>query len=83
MNLDDLLNQIKSDERNDATILSPIEYARMRGIYAQRVYKALRDRKLKRETCEHCGHQGISVELADELFGFEKEVDDGESDSDN
>ena len=80
MNLDELLEQIKTDELNDATILTPIEYARLRGIYAQRVYKALRDRKLQRVTCEHCGHRGISVELADELFGFKKEVNDGEGD---
>lgn len=81
MNLDELRKQIELDELGDAELLKPIEYAKLRGIYAQRVYKALRNRQLERVTCEHCGHTGISVEAADAHFGFKKEVNDDEADS--
>jgi len=66
---DELLRMIEEDEREDASILPPVQYARMRGIYPQRVYKALRDKKLETVWCP-CGRKCIDVATADEVFGF-------------
>ena len=70
-NSDELLAMMEEDERNDAELLSPIEYARARGIYPQRVYKALRQKKLVAEFC-NCGRKCVRVTDADEVFGIER-----------
>jgi hypothetical protein len=80
-NLDDLLRQIQEDERSDAVQLTPIDYGKLRGIYPQRVYKAIRNRKLTVINCL-CGRRVVNVAEADVLFGFGKE-EDGEGDSDD
>ena len=74
-NSDELLAMMEEDERNDAELLSPIEYARARGIYPQRVYKVIRQGKLTPEYC-NCGRKCIRVTDADEVFGFKKEAED-------
>lgn len=82
MGIDDLFHQIEADETQDAlelaregqVLLTPINYARARGIAPQRVYAAFRRGKLQRETCP-CGRSVVDVEAADTLFGF-KEVGD-------
>ena len=66
---DELLRMIEEDERADASILPPVQYARMRGIYPQRVYAALRNKKLETVWCP-CGRRCIDVQTADEVFGF-------------
>lgn len=68
-NLDDLFRQMKLDELEDATLLTPVAYARSRGIYPQRVYQALRNRKLETTYCP-CGRKCIDPKAADEVFGI-------------
>lgn len=83
--LDDLMHQMKADELADAAeagFTTPIIYASTRNIHAQRVYKALRDKKLESEYCK-CGRRIINVAAADLLFKFKKEVDDDGSATDD
>jgi hypothetical protein len=75
MNLDELLAQIEEDERHDATLLPPIQYARLRGIYPQRVYKAIRNDRHKKtiwKFCD-CGRLVVIVSEADKLFAKKSE----------
>lgn len=69
-NLDDLIEQMKRDDLEGATKLPPIQYAKLRGMYPQKVYSALRNRKLEATTCE-CGRKVIIVADADRLFGVQ------------
>jgi hypothetical protein len=82
MDTDELFAQMQEDERVDGlaarTHASPIDYARGRGIRPQKVYKALRDRKLLWDEC-NCGRRCIIIEEADALFGFKKEEANGET----
>ena len=88
MSLDDLLKQIEEDEKADALelaregqiVLTPIAYAKARGIRPQKVYSAIRNRKLAPERCP-CGRLIVNIEAADTLFGFAKEVNDALDDS--
>jgi hypothetical protein len=79
MNLDELLAQIEEDERKDATLLPPIQYAKMRGLYPQRVYKAIRNDRERTiwKTCE-CGRLVVIVDAADKALGFKSEEDEDE-----
>lgn len=67
MGIDDVIAQMMKDEFEDAEQLKPIQYAKLRGLYPQRVYKAIRDRKLKVITCL-CGSKVINVDEADRVF---------------
>lgn len=88
--LDDLLRQIEEDELQDAleiareqpelVVLTPIKYARARGIYPQRVYAAIRNGKLAKTHCP-CGALIVDVAAADTLFGFSREVSNALDDS--
>lgn len=49
--------------------MKPTQYAKLRGIYPQRVYQALRNGRLDEEQCA-CGSKIVDVQQADELFGF-------------
>jgi hypothetical protein len=79
MGIDDLLKQMMEDEREDRlatqTLSRPIEYARSRGFAPQKVYAALRNKKLDWHICD-CGHKCVNIEEADELFGIKKEEDE-------
>jgi hypothetical protein len=66
-NFDELFEQMQKDELEDATKLTPIEYARLRGIRPQAVYRALRHHKLEWDRCE-CNRRVVVVEKADRLF---------------
>lgn len=66
-NIDDLIEQMQKDELEDASKLKPIQYAKLRNLYPQRVYKAIRGGKLDVETCL-CGSKVIDIEAADEVF---------------
>lgn len=66
-NLDDLIEQMKKDDLEGATKLPPIQYAKLRGIYPQKVYAALRSRRLEWSTCE-CGRKVVVVDDADKFF---------------
>jgi hypothetical protein len=71
MAIDDVIKQMELDEWDGATKLPPIQYARLRGIYPQKVYGAIRNGKLERTRCE-CGRPCVEVDAADEYFGFKK-----------
>jgi len=75
VNLDELFAKIEEDTLRDARALSPMDYAKMRHIYPQRVYKALRNGQLERRVCL-CGRLVVDVVEADEFFGFKSEEDD-------
>jgi hypothetical protein len=84
MGIDDFLKQVQEDEDNDRvedqTHATPIDYARSRSkpgntLAPQRVYYALRNHKLDDYTCQ-CGRRVISIEEADEYFGFKKEPEE-------
>lgn len=69
-NLDDLIAQMKLDDLEGATKLPPIQYAKLRGMYPQKVYTAIRNHRLEATTCE-CGRKVIVVADADRLFGIQ------------
>lgn len=76
--LSELADQIRLDELADAEAsgyMTPIDYAKARGIHPQRVYKALRDKKLQDSRCQ-CGRRVVCVADADELFKFRKGTED-------
>jgi hypothetical protein len=81
MDIDAFIKQIQVDELADkaeqTAKLTPIEYARIRGMRPQRVYYALRNGKLRRETCA-CGRFVIDVALADAYFEAKEESQDDE-----
>lgn len=76
MNTDELFAQMEADERADVAQLSenpkmsPIDYARYRGMRPQKVYAALRNGKLTWDRCD-CGRRVVVVSEADEVFGKE------------
>lgn len=79
--MDDLQRAIEEDELRDAAetgTMTPINYARLRGLHAQRVYRAIRDGKLETKICG-CGRKIINVAEADILFkkGFDGTSDAG------
>jgi len=69
MNIDELMRQMETDEREDQRLITPVEYGRLRGIAPQRVYYAIRNNKLGIERCE-CGRKCVVKADADEHFGF-------------
>lgn len=55
--------------------LSPIDYARLRDIYPQRVYQAIRVKRLNTYWCDCCGNGPlVNVDEADGLFVKKQEV---------
>jgi hypothetical protein len=66
-NIDELYEEIVADELTDAKLLPPIQYARLRGIYPQKVYSAIRNHRLDPTICQ-CGRKVIEVEAADAYF---------------
>ena len=77
MNLDEVAAQMALDELSDSGWMTPINYAKMRKLYPQRVYRAIREDKLGHKRCD-CGRVVVSVADADVLFGFAEEVEDDE-----
>ena len=71
LNTDELLKLIEADEATDkAKLLSkltPIEYARSRGMAPQRVYYAIRAGHVQKEECV-CGRKVVDVRKCDEYF---------------
>lgn len=66
-NTDELFAQMERDEAEGAKQLSPIEYARLRGIKPQLVYYHIRQGHLAKFRCE-CGRFVIDVKDTDEFF---------------
>jgi hypothetical protein len=71
MGIDDFIREAEEDERADATKLPVIEYAKLRGLYPQKVYTAIRNRKLEQHWCD-CGRKVVWIEEADEYFKLGK-----------
>jgi hypothetical protein len=68
--IDDAIRAMEEDTEG-ATKLPPIQYAKLRGIYPQKVYAALRNRKLAWGWCD-CGRKVVVIEEADEYFKLGK-----------
>lgn len=69
--IDELLKEMQREDLEGATKLPPIQYAKLRSIYPQKVYAAIRNRKLEPTKCE-CGRKVVVVEEADEYFKLGK-----------
>jgi hypothetical protein len=70
-NHDELMRQIEQDELEDkshsVTKMSPMEYARARGMQAQLVYYYIRTGKIQDHNCI-CGRRVLDIEEADAFF---------------
>ena len=86
MNIDEVMKRMELDETEDAPLMTPINYAKVRPIEPQSVYYALRTGKLKTERC-NCGRKCINKDAADDYYrkkrgpeawpwGKERDVDD-------
>jgi hypothetical protein len=67
VNTDDLIAQMKADDLEGATKLTPVQYGRKNGIAPQLVYYHIKKGHLKVVVCE-CGRRCIDVEETDKLF---------------
>lgn len=70
-NTDELFEAMKRDEAEGAKWLSPIEYAKSRGIKPQLVYHHIRAGHIVKFACE-CGRPVIDVADTDEFFASKK-----------
>lgn len=72
-----IFEQMKQDELSDQAELfgkmSPIEYARWRGVAPQLVYYRIRKGKIELTFCPCCGRKVIDVGEADLAFGTKQE----------
>jgi hypothetical protein len=70
-NVDELIRLVEEDELRDraetSELMSPIDYAKLRGLKPQKVYYYLRTGKLEEQYC-NCGRKCVNVVLADALF---------------
>lgn len=66
-NADELIAQMRKDELEGATKLSPRDYGKLRGIAPQLVYYHIREGHVKKEQCL-CGRSVIDIDLADQYF---------------
>jgi hypothetical protein len=64
--IDDAIKAME-DDTEGATKLPPIQYAKLRGIYPQKVYAAIRNKKLAQVWCD-CGRKVVIIDDADKLF---------------
>lgn len=72
MGIDDFVRQIEQDMLEDEArsgYMKPTQYAKLRKMYPQRIYQAIRSDKLEVTICR-CGSKVINVAEADEVFGF-------------
>ncbi len=77
-NLDDVIKQMQLDEVEDAPLITPVNYAKIRPrITPQSVYYRIRTGKLPVHRC-NCGRTCIDVKEADEIFGFTDTEQTGE-----
>lgn len=67
MNLDDHIQEVEEFEYEGAEKLSPIEYARYKGMRPQMVYYYIRNKVLTTEVCA-CGRRVLDVEHSDEAL---------------
>ena len=67
LSTDQFIEQMKRDELEGATKLSPRDYGKLRGISPQLVYYHIREGHIKWSHCE-CGRKVIVIDEADEYF---------------
>jgi len=67
MGIDEVIAEMEADELSDAKKLSPRDYAKLRSMYPQKVYAALRNKRLAWGWCD-CGRKVIVVDEADKFF---------------
>jgi hypothetical protein len=67
VNIDEAIEQMELEDLEGATVMPPIDYAKLRGLRPQKVYKAIRDGRLENRRCE-CGRKVVDVDTADKLF---------------
>jgi hypothetical protein len=67
LNTDELIAQMQLDEVEDAPLITPVNYAKVRPITPQLVYYAIRNKKLKTHVC-NCGRRCISKDGADDFY---------------
>jgi len=66
-NFDELEAQIREDELNDAELITPVNYAKIRPISSPQIYAKIRNNKLQKVICP-CGRTCINLREADEYF---------------
>ena len=64
--IDDAIKAMEDDSEG-ATKLPPIQYAKLRGMYPQKVYAAIRKGKLPLVFCD-CGRKVVVIDDADRFF---------------
>ena len=67
MNTDDLIAQMKKDDLEGASKLTPVQYGKSKGIAPQLIYYHIKAKHLDVTTCE-CGRKCIDVKEADDFF---------------
>jgi len=67
MNTDELLARMEQDDLEEAPLITPIEFAKIRPIAPQSIYYAIRTHKLATRTCT-CGRKCIVKNEADDHF---------------
>ena len=70
-NIDAFFKMMKAADLEGAPKMSPIDYAKLRGLYPQKVYAAIRAGRLAPTRCD-CGRKVVVVEEADEYFKLGK-----------
>lgn len=65
----------------EPTKLPPIQYAKLRGLYPQKVYAAIRAGKVEAKPCD-CGRKVVIVAEADKYFGVGVKDETGKTECD-
>lgn len=66
-NTDDLIDAMKAHEFEGAEVLTPRDYAKLRGMSPQLVYYHIRNNHIDTELCR-CGRKVINIDLADKYL---------------
>jgi hypothetical protein len=67
LNIDELLRLMELDEKEDAPLITPVDYAKMRPLSPQIVYYHLRQGHIQERRCP-CGRKTMILEEADAYF---------------
>ena len=67
MNTDELIAQMQADEEEDGKLITPVNYARIRGLAPQVIYYYIRRGYITWMRCD-CGRKVIEKEEADEYL---------------
>lgn len=77
-NFDEILAQLELDEKEDAPLVTPVDYGHLRGLAPQKVYYRIRKGQLQTHLCP-CGRKCIKKEDADAIFFPKPEGDEDET----